>query len=142
MAFKDGATSTQLALASRAGITPAAAILKSGADLEYLAKTREAGGATVLTGADLEQRGAVRAEIYATGKSSYATAGSEVTRIIGRNFTGATAVSFGGTAGTSFSVISDEVIQVTTPAKAAATYDVVVAHPDGNATLTAGAVFA
>lgn len=142
MTLYDGATSTQRDLASRAGITPAAAVLKSGADLELAVATREAGGATALTGADLKQRGAVRPEIYAAGASSYAAAGSEVTRIVGRNFTGATGVTFGGTAGTSFSVVSDEVIQVTTPAKSADTYDVVVAHPEGDATLVDGAVFA
>lgn len=141
MVLYDGATSTQRDLASAAGITPAAAVAKSGADLEYLRMKREAGDATALTGADLTQRGAVRAEIYGTGESTYAAAGSKVTRIFGRNFTGATGVTFGGTAGTAFSVLSDEVIQVTTPAKGAGTYDVVVAHPDGNATLTNGVVF-
>ncbi len=141
MPFYDGATSEQLKLASAAGITPAVARTKSGADLALAIATREAGGATALTGADLAQRGAVRAEVYGSGESTYAAAGGKVTRIYGRNFTGATAVNFGATPGTAFSVLNDETIQVTTPAKAAATYDLTVVHPDGNGTLTNGVVY-
>ena len=64
-------------------------------------------------------------------------AGGTVVRVYGDNFTGATAVNFGGTAGTSFSVVDDNTVQVTTPAKAAGSYDVVVVKAAGNATLTA-----
>lgn len=66
------------------------------------------------------------------------TAGGRVVQIIGVGFTGATGVTFGGTAGTSFSVVSDQLIEVTTPAKAAGAYDVVVQHPNGNSTITSG----
>jgi len=68
-------------------------------------------------------------------------AGGSVVLIDGDNFTGATSVTFGGTAGTAFSVINDNTIQVTTPAKAAGSYDVVVVKGAGNATLTAGVTY-
>ena len=66
------------------------------------------------------------------------TAGGRVIRIIGAGFMGATGVTFGGTAGTVFSVVSDTLIEVTAPAKAAGAYDVVVQHPNGNATIAGG----
>mgnify|MGYP000196207050 CR=1 FL=1 len=65
-------------------------------------------------------------------------AGGRVVQIIGVGFTGASGVTFGGTAGTSFSVVSDQLVEVTTPAKAAAAVDVVVQHPNGNSTLAGG----
>lgn len=64
--------------------------------------------------------------------------GGTVVTIYGSNFTGSTGVTFGGTAGTAFSVVSDGQIQVTTPAKTAGAYNVVVTDPGGNATLTNG----
>lgn len=68
-------------------------------------------------------------------------AGGEVVLIDGDNLTGATSVTFGGTAGTAFSVLNDNTIQVTTPAKAAGSYDVVVVKGAGNGTLTAGVTY-
>lgn len=65
-------------------------------------------------------------------------AGGEVVLVDGDNLTGATSVTFGGTAGTAFTVVDDNTIRVTTPAKAAGTYDVVVVKGAGNGTLTAG----
>jgi hypothetical protein len=141
MGFTDGATSEQRRLANAAGVTLAVARTKSGADLEFARLTREAGGATQLTGMDLAQRATSRASVHGSGESTYAAAGGKVTRIFGEGFTGATAVNFGATPGTDFSVLSDEIIEVTTPAKAAATYDLTVVHPDGNGTLTNGVVF-
>lgn len=66
------------------------------------------------------------------------TAGGRVVQIIGAGFTGATGVTFGGTAGTSFSVVSDTLIEVTTPAKTAGAVDVVVQHPSGDSTIAGG----
>jgi hypothetical protein len=65
-------------------------------------------------------------------------AGGTVMRVYGDNFTGATSVTFGGTAGTAFSVVDDNTIQVTSPAKTAGSYDVVVVKAAGNATLVSG----
>ena len=65
-------------------------------------------------------------------------AGGTVLEISGTGLTGATGVTFGGTAGTAFSVVDSKNIAVTTPAKAAGTYDVVVLHPGGNKTITGG----
>lgn len=140
MALKDGAATERLRLASAAGISEAAAVLLSGADLEYLAMQRATGGTVVGSGSDVAQQGN-RADITATGESTYQAAGGKVTRIIGRGFTGATAAAAGGTGFTAFSVINDEVIQATTPAKDAGTYDLTVSHPDGTATKVNGIVY-
>lgn len=138
----DGAASAQKELASDAGVTAAVAATKSGADLEYLRLQREASGATQKSGADATQLAATIAHIIAVGKpTSYLAAGGEATRIIGKGFTSATAVQFGGTNGTAFSVVNDEVINVTTPAKGAGTYTLTIVHPNGNANLANGVTF-
>lgn len=68
-------------------------------------------------------------------------AGGTATVITGKNFTGATGVTFGGTAGTAFSVVNDSTINVTSPAKAAGTYDVVVTRPVASLTKVGGFVY-
>jgi hypothetical protein len=70
---------------------------------------------------------------------NYGTAagGTPVT-INGEGLTGSTGVTFGGTAGTAFSVASDALIRVTTPAHATGTVPVVVANPRGNVTISNG----
>jgi hypothetical protein len=59
-------------------------------------------------------------------------AGGTATVLTGKGFTGATAVQFGGTNGTSFSVVNDTTINVTSPAKAVGVYNVTVVRPNGN----------
>jgi hypothetical protein len=61
------------------------------------------------------------------------TGGTSVT-ITGANFTGASAVSFGGTAASAFTVNSATSITATTPARAAGAADVSVTTPDGTGT--------
>lgn len=74
-------------------------------------------------------------------KYNLPAAGGTTVCIKGDNFTGATSVTFGGTAGTNFVVVNAQTIVVTTPAKAAGTYDVVVVKGAGNGTLTAGVTY-
>jgi len=52
----------------------------------------------------------------------------------GSNFGRSTGVTFGGTAGTAFSVVNDKTIHVTAPAKTAGKVAVVVLNPAGNKT--------
>jgi len=59
-------------------------------------------------------------------------AGGTAVTISGWNFTGATAVTFGGTAATAVVVVDPITITATSPAKAAGTYDVVVTTPRGS----------
>ncbi|WP_255447575.1 IPT/TIG domain-containing protein [Schumannella sp. 10F1B-5-1] len=66
------------------------------------------------------------------------TAGGTTVEIAGTGFTGATAVTFDGTDGTSFQVVNDTLIRVTTPVHAAGNVAVVVEHPNGDATVTGG----
>jgi hypothetical protein len=68
-------------------------------------------------------------------------AGGTVVNLVGEGLTGSTGVTFGGTAGTAFSVVNDGSITVTTPAHAAGAVNVVVANPRGNVTVTNGYTF-
>jgi hypothetical protein len=65
-------------------------------------------------------------------------AGGTVVTISGDNFFNATGVTFGGTAGTAFTKVNDNTVKVTTPAKAAGAYSVVVNAPGGNGTKANG----
>jgi hypothetical protein len=59
------------------------------------------------------------------------TAGGTTVTLAGVGFTGATAVTFGGTAGTSIVVGTPNSLTVVTPAKTAGSYDVLVTSPRG-----------
>ena len=63
------------------------------------------------------------------------TGGTEVT-VTGQHLTGATGVTFDGTQGTSFKVVNDTTIKVTTPAHNPGAVNVVVQSPNGNSTPT------
>jgi hypothetical protein len=57
--------------------------------------------------------------------------GNDSTVVAGTSFTGASAVSFGGTTAGAYQVLSDNAIQVTAPAHVAGQVDVNVVAPDG-----------
>lgn len=65
-------------------------------------------------------------------------AGGTVVSIKGTNLAGSEGVTFGGTAGTAFKVISNTEVQVTTPAKTAGAYNVVVKDDSADVTKTNG----
>lgn len=66
------------------------------------------------------------------------TAAGGIIQIFGQKFTGATGVSFGGTAATNFAVVNDGLIVATKPALTAGTKDTTVTTPAGvNANTTA-----
>lgn len=67
-------------------------------------------------------------------------AGGTALVVYGDNFTAATGVTFGGTSGTSFSAVDDNTIHVTSPAKAAGAYAVVVTKGVGNSNSLANGV--
>ncbi len=69
--------------------------------------------------------------VTAVYPSSGSVAGGTVVTVIGSNFTGTSAVSFGSVAATSFTVLSDGVLVATAPAEAAATVDVTLTTPTG-----------
>jgi len=69
-----------------------------------------------------------------TPNSGLAAGGTAVT-ITGAGFTGATGVTFGGTAGTSVVVVNSYTITAVSPAKAAGTYDVRVTTPRGTSVI-------
>lgn len=69
--------------------------------------------------------------VNSVNPNSGGIAGGTLVTISGINFTGATAVTFGAVAATSFRVISPSVISAVTPAKSAGVADVVVTTPNG-----------
>ncbi len=70
-----------------------------------------------------------------------AAAGDENVLITGAHFTGATAVSVGGTPGTSIVVVDDSHIVFQTPAKVAGSYTVTVTTPEGTSAAFAGLTY-
>lgn len=76
----------------------------------------------------------------ALSASALPAAGNTPLTVSGDNFTGATGVTFGGTSGTSFSVVNDNTILVTSPAKTAGAYAVVVTKGVGNSNSLANGV--
>lgn len=69
-------------------------------------------------------------------------AGGTVVTIVGRFLSGVTGVTFGGTAGTSLVLVNDNLLRVTTPAKSAGAYNVVVTNAGGPTTKTNGFTYA
>ncbi|MGH3987461.1 MAG: IPT/TIG domain-containing protein [Pseudonocardiaceae bacterium] len=78
------------------------------------------------------------ATVLSVSPATGPAAGGTVVVVTGTNLSGATGVTFGGTAGTAFSVLGQNQVKVTTPAKTAGAYNVVVADDSGNLTLTNG----
>ncbi|WP_232245825.1 MULTISPECIES: IPTL-CTERM sorting domain-containing protein [Delftia] len=70
--------------------------------------------------------------------NSGSTAGSTSVKLTGNNLTGATAVSFGGTAALDYAVNNATTITATTPAHAAGAVNVTIITPGGSATLVNG----
>ncbi len=80
-----------------------------------------------------------------TGRSpstNVPAAGGTVLTITGTGLDGITAVTFGGTAGTSLVIDSSTQLRITTPAKSAGTYDVVFTDAEGTITKTGFIVYA
>lgn len=73
--------------------------------------------------------------------SSGSTSGGTVVTISGTNLTGATGVSFGGTAAASFSVLNATTVSAVSPARAAGQVDVAVTTPGGTTAAGAGSKF-
>ena len=79
--------------------------------------------------------------ITGVGPPSGTTAGGYTVSLVGSGFTGASAVSFGGTAGTFLYLISDNTLQVTAPAHAAGVVDIQVTTPGGTSAVVAADQF-
>ncbi len=93
------------------------------------------GGATADTPAD-DYQYVIGPAIGGLNPTTGPTTGGTSVVITGTNFTGATAVTFGGTAATSFVVNSGTQITAVAPAKAAGAVEVVVTTPTGSSPTT------
>jgi len=108
-------------------------------------------GSTVLSGGDWASPKAPNVSCGGGGEAPYISGvypnngvlpGGEAILIDGMSFTGATGATIDGTPCTSFSVVDDLTIQCTTPpGTVAGPVDVVVLHPNGNATLFQGYIY-
>lgn len=77
-------------------------------------------------------------QVYDVTPEEGPAAGGTVVTLVGDDFTNATAVNFGANPGTDFALVSDDEIEVTTPAGTAdTTVDVTVVDADGNGVATA-----
>lgn len=83
------------------------------------------------TGTSLFTYGAPAPTVTAVSPNSGTTAGGTSVTVTGTNFTGATALTFGGTAATAFTVVNATTITSTTPAHAAGAVAVAVTTPNG-----------
>ncbi|MFJ3115250.1 putative Ig domain-containing protein [Pseudomonas protegens] len=90
----------------------------------------------------LEVTGAATPTLTSVAPNSGSTAGATAVTLTGSNFTGATSVSFGGTAAPSYTVNNATTITATTPAHAAGAVNVTIITPGGSATLTNGYTYA
>jgi hypothetical protein len=73
--------------------------------------------------------------------NSGSTAGGAVVAILGTGFTGASAVNFGSTAATSFTIISDNAIIATAPGLPAGTWHITVVTPSGTSSTSSADQF-
>lgn len=133
MTTNDGATSARKRLAQQSNVSDATAAAMTGADLEYARLARQS-GLTPHDGNRLEQAAASNPRIGSLTVVTGAAAGGTATTLIGTGFKDATSVTFDGVAGTSFAVVDDNRINVTSPAGSAGTADVAVVTPDGTDT--------
>lgn len=92
------------------------------------------GQLTIITHPDTAA--AVVPVINSLSPAAAGTAGGTLVEVFGTAFTGATAATVGGTAATSFKVISDSILVLVTPAKSAGTYAVAVTNAVGVSTVT------
>jgi hypothetical protein len=79
--------------------------------------------------------------VASTNKPVTRTQGGILHIITGSGFTGATGVTFGGTAATSVTVVNDTTITCVTPAKAAGAHAIVVTTPLGSSNTNISATF-
>lgn len=82
------------------------------------------------------------ADVQNVSPATGGTAGGDVVTITGDDLDGVTAVSFGGTPGTSLNVVDHKQLTVTTPAGAAGAVDITLADDNGTTTVTDGFTYA
>jgi hypothetical protein len=86
----------------------------------------------------IQQEEAPVPEVSAVAPPSGPTSGGQTVTVTGSGFTGATSVTFGGTAGTGLDVSSDTSLTVDTPAGSPGTVDVRVTAPGGTSPVVSG----
>ena len=112
------------------------------AGLVDLTVTTPSGTSATGSGDHFTYSAATAPSVSGVSLSSGPTAGGVYVTISGSNFTGAGAVSFGGTAATSFTVASDGTIFAVAPAGSVGTVDVTVTTPSGTSSTSSSDHFA
>jgi hypothetical protein len=99
------------------------------------------GGVSATSGADQYTYQSTAPSVSAVSPNRGPTAGGTTVTTTGANFTGATAVNFGTTAASSFTVTSDTQITAIAPAESAGTVDITVTTPYGTSAVGASDQF-
>ncbi|MBD9544758.1 cadherin-like beta sandwich domain-containing protein [Ensifer sp. ENS04] len=126
------------------GVIPGTAFDPNDTFWFYIQGTQVAGSPAEITATLTCQKAgtATAPTLNSISPNTGAISGGDVVTITGTGFTGATAVTFGGTPATSFTVNSATQIAATVPAHAIGAVDVVVSKAAGTATLSSGYTFA
>jgi hypothetical protein len=132
-----GVVATSFSVVSDTQIT-AVSPAQSGA--HYVVVTGRGGTSPTVTAAIYTYTSAAPA-ITGISPSSGPPAGGTTVTITGSGFTGATRVSFGAVAATSYSVTSDTQITAVSPAQAAGSHYIVVTGPGGTSPTVSAAIF-
>jgi hypothetical protein len=97
------------------------------------------GGTTALSSADhFTYSAATAPSVTSISPTSGTTAGGTVVTVTGSHFTGASAVTFGSVAATSFTALTDTTLLAVAPPEAAATVDLQVTTPSGISSAVSG----
>ncbi len=121
--------------------TQITAVAPAGVDDTTVNVTVSGAGGTSATGIASQYTYSNIAVVNLLQPSRGTTSGGTVVTLTGSNFTGATAVSFGGTPATTFTVNSDAQITAVAPAHAAGNVNVTVTTPAGTSSASAGNLY-
>ena len=113
-----------------------AVVPSQGAGLVNITVTTPSGTSTTNSNNQFTYTAAPGPAVSSVTPNTGSVAGGTLVVLVGSGFTGATAVNFGTTAASSFSVLDDTTLEAWAPAESAGTIDITVTTPSGTSTTT------